>query len=84
MCRGCGVEREVDDRDPPPPDVIGEPGFHRIVGEIAKRVIEEVGKDVGEHDEAAEQPHLSNAYPAQPPPNARQLRRAVGANVENG
>jgi hypothetical protein len=33
-------------------------------------MIEEMREYVGEHHEAAGEPHLANAYPAQPPRNA--------------
>jgi hypothetical protein len=43
-----------------------KPRLHDVVGEIAECMIEEKRKYVGEHDEAANQPHLANADPAQP------------------
>src|ERR1700686_3251377 len=62
--RSCsGIKREIDDRDSPPPDVEAKPCFHRVVGEIAEGMIEEMRKYVGKHDEAAHQPHRANAYP---------------------
>ena len=66
MNHGGGIERDVDDRNPPPPDVIPEPLLHQWVGDVAERVIEEVREDVGEHDQPAGKPHLSHADAAQP------------------
>jgi hypothetical protein len=64
MCRCSGVKREIDDRDSPPPDVETKPRFHGIVRKIAEGMIEEMRKDVGKHDEAANEPHLAHADPA--------------------
>jgi hypothetical protein len=40
-----------------------KPRLHGVVREIAERMIEEMRKYVGEHDEAASEPHLANADP---------------------
>ena len=66
MRRGRGVERGIDDRNWPPPDVPGQPRIHRGVGDVAKRVIEEMREDVREHDEPTSKAHLAYANPAQP------------------
>src|SRR6266851_5762420 len=66
MCGCSGIKRKIDYRYSPPPDMEAKPRLHGVVGEIAECVIEEMRKYVGEHDEAANQPHLANADPAQP------------------
>ena len=66
MCRSRGVERDIDDRNSPPPDVEPQPRFHGRVGDVAERMIEEMREDVGEHDEAAGDAHLPHADAAQP------------------
>src|SRR5437870_13599937 len=66
MDSGRCIEREIDDRYPPPPDVKAKPRLHGGVGEIAERVVEEMREYVGEHDETAGQPHLADADPPQP------------------
>jgi len=76
-----GVEREIDDRNSPPPDMKAESGLHRGVGEIAERVIEEVRENVGKHDEAAEEPHLPNSDSLQPPHDGRGLE--CGARIHD-
>src|SRR5689334_7719690 len=60
-----------------------EPGFHGCVGVVAERVIEEMREDVGEHDEAADQPHLPDTDPAQPTHQGRWLLRCLGAYIDN-
>src|SRR6266478_6836460 len=63
--RGCGgIKRKIDDRNSPPPDVETKPRFHGVVREITEGVIEEMRKDVGKHDQAANEPHLTHADPA--------------------
>ena len=66
MRRSRGVEREIDDRNSPPPDVEPQPCFHGRVGDVAERMIEEMRKDVREHDEAAGDADLPHANAAQP------------------
>jgi hypothetical protein len=70
MDRSCAVERGVDDRNPPPPNVKREPLFHQRVGNIAKRMIEKMREDVGEHHQPTGEPDLPNADAAQPIGNA--------------
>jgi hypothetical protein len=41
-----------------------KPRFHGVVRIIAEGVIEEMREYVAKHDEAADEPHLANAYPA--------------------
>ncbi len=71
-----GIERGVDDRDAPPPDVEVPPPIHGREGNIAERVIEEMREDVGEHHQAAGDAHLPHADAAQP---RRYLRRGFCA-----
>jgi hypothetical protein len=66
MNDGSRVERAVDERNAPPPDVIPQPRFHHVVGNIAEGMIEEMRKDVGKHDEAGGEPYLPHADAAQP------------------
>ena len=77
MHDGGSVERVIDDRNSPPPDVEPQPRFHRLVGNVAERVIEEMRKDVGEHDEAGSKPHLPHA-------NAAQQYRGLGSRSTRG
>src|SRR4029079_15525141 len=63
---GGVVERDVEERKPPPPDMIPEPPLHQVVGNIAERVIEEVREDVSKHDQAAGKANLPHADAAQP------------------
>jgi hypothetical protein len=81
MGRYSGIKGEIDDRNSPPPDVETKPRFHRVIGNVAKRVIEEMRKDVGKHHEAAREPHLAHAYPAQPSLKARYL--TCGAYIDD-
>ena len=79
--RNCGrIEHEIDNRNSPKPDVVLKPRLHRGVGDVSKRVIEEVREDVGEHDEAGGKAYLSDADAAQPSGNAG---RRAGANWTN-
>src|ERR1700730_18180573 len=64
MRRSRGVERGIDDRNSPPPDVEPQPCFHRRVGDVAERVIEEVREDEREQDEAASDAYLPHANAA--------------------
>ena len=59
------IERVIDDRNSPPPDVEAQPRLHRFVGNVAECVIEEMRKDVGEHDKAGSKPDLPHANAAQ-------------------
>src|SRR5215472_3439038 len=84
MRRCRGIERGIDDRNSPPPDVPGQPGIHRGVGDVAKRVIEEMREDVREHDEPTSKAYLAYANAAQPLRNTRRGPKATGAHVNNG
>src|SRR6516165_10271104 len=64
--RRRGVERGIDERNSPPPDVPGQPGIHGGVGDVAERMNEEMRKNVREHDEAASKAHLAHANAPQP------------------
>src|SRR5262249_47740180 len=64
--RRRGVERGIDERNSPPPDVPGQPRIHRGVGDVAKCVIEEMRENVREHDEPTGKAHLAYANTAQP------------------
>ena len=84
MRRGRGVERRIDDRNSPPPDVPGQPGIHGGVGDVAERMIEEMRKNVREHDEAASKAHLAHANAPQPRRNMGRSSKATRARVNNG
>src|SRR5262249_52349951 len=84
MRRGRSIERGVDDRNSPPPDVPGQPRIHRGVGDVAKCVIEEMREDVREHDEPTSKAYLAYANAAQPLRNTRRGPKATGAHVNNG
>jgi hypothetical protein len=60
-----------------------EPGLHGVIGNTAKRVIEEMGKNVGKHDEAAGEPDLSNSDPAQPASDGRRFVCASTAHIND-
>jgi hypothetical protein len=60
-----------------------QPGFHDRIGNIAKRVIEEMRKDVREHHKTAGDAHLAHADAAQPRPSAGEGPRAFGPHVDN-
>src|SRR4030095_9911956 len=66
MDNGRYVERVVDERKSPPRDMVFQPRFHRVVGNIAERMIEKMRENVGEHDEASGDAHLAHADAAQP------------------
>ena len=55
--------------------------LHRVVGNVAERVIEEVREDVGEHHQAADEPHLAHADAAQPCPDAGAVRCACRGKI---
>jgi hypothetical protein len=80
MRYGGYVEREIHDRNSPPPDMQRQPPFHGRVRNIAERVIEEMREDVREHHQAAGDAHLPHADAAQPSPEpACRLRSRSGA-----
>src|ERR1700694_5650414 len=81
MGRCGGIKCKIDNRNSPPPDVEMKPRFHGVIGEITQRMVEEMQKYVGKHHEAAGEPHLANAYSAQPRRNGRRL--VDGAYVNN-
>lgn len=60
-----GIKRAIDQRNAPPPDVPMQPRFHDGIGDVAKRVIEEMRKDVGEHHQAAGEANLTYANATQ-------------------
>src|SRR5262245_7193646 len=66
MDHGRYVERVVDERKSPPSDMVFQPCLHGIVRNVAKRMIEKMRKDVGEHDEAGGDADLTHADAAQP------------------
>lgn len=80
-CRG--VQRGIDNRNAPPPDVNIQPPVHRREGNVAERVIEEVREDVREHHKAAGEPHLPNANASQPNSKFRRGFRARRAHVND-
>src|SRR5262249_17035115 len=82
--RSCGVKRGIDDWNSPPPDVPGQPPIHYGIGNITKRVIEEMRKDVGEHHQAAGKANLTYASAAQQRDNARPRVKGACAYVKNG
>jgi hypothetical protein len=81
-CRG--IERAVDERNAPPPNVPAEPRFHYWVGNVAKRVIEEMRKDVREHHKAAGKTNLAHGDAAQPRCDPRPGAETTGAHIKNG
>src|SRR5260370_5303518 len=81
MRRCSGIKCKIDGRNSPPPDMETKPRLHGVIREVAECVIEEMRKDVGKHHEAASEPHLANAYPAQPRHDARC--RVYGTYIEN-
>src|SRR5215813_13466235 len=74
MHNGRKIKRVVHDRNSPPPDMIFQPGLHQVVGNIAKGVIEEMRKNVGEHYQAGDEADLTHA-------NAMHPRRKRGVHA---
>ena len=66
MDNGRQVKRVVDEWKSPPRNVVFQPRLHRVVGNIAERMIEKMREDVRKHDQASGDPHLAHANPAQP------------------
>lgn len=66
MDDGGEIERVIDDRNSPKPDVVSQPRLHRVIGNIAEGVVEEMREDVDEHHKAGDEPHLAYADAAQP------------------
>src|SRR5215471_18747928 len=75
---GSKVKRVVDDWNPPPPNMISQPGLHQVVGNVAKGVIEEMRKNVSEHNQASDEANLAHANAVQP---RRKGRMHAGADV---
>ena len=59
------VEQHCDRQELPECHVIGQPRGERMQRHIAERVIEEMAEQVAEENNAADQPHLTQADAAQ-------------------
>ena len=81
---GRKVERVVDGRNSPPPEMPLQPRFHRGERNIAERVVEKMRKYIREHDEAAGKPHLPHTDAAQPHRQSGRRIRAARAHVYDG
>jgi hypothetical protein len=66
MYRRRSIERGVNDRNSPPPNVVSEPGFHQRIRKVAERVIKEMREDVREHYQSTGEAYLPHPDAAQP------------------